>query len=343
MNIQIYMLTGQNNQEKDVLRAYYRGILHHFAKMFLQDEIINDINIESKVKEIKKNGVDINLNYGDKVGDNVDVGIIFGSAKPRENLHHKVRNEVIEKCKNYIVIETPLLDRSIVKMSNHDYYRIGLNGFLYKEGEFNNENCPPDRLNSFGDLYSNWRGWKNNQNGAILILLQLPGDASLRNSDHGEWLIQSVEQIREITDRKIILRFHPAMSEKGHEQFFSNIGKIVFKNYPNIHWSDGIESTLQEDLSQAKVCLTYSSGSAIDSIVYGIPTITIDEGNFAYPICSKTIDAIEDPVLADKQTVIQWLANLAYCQWNRKEMANGKAFNHLYSLLKDTLQETTKE
>ena len=342
MNIQIYMLTGQNNQEKDILRAYYRGILSHFAKLFLKDEI-SDINIESKVKEIKKHGVEVNLNYGDKVREGTDVGVIFGSAKPRDNLHHKVRNEVIEKCKKYIIIETPLLERTIVKMSNHDYYRIGLNGFLHKDGEFNNENCPDDRLKSYGALYTDWKGWKQNSNGAILVLLQLPGDASLRNSNHGEWLIESVDRIRELTDRKIILRFHPAMSEKGHEQFLSDIGKIVFKNYKDIEWSDGIEKTLQEDLSVAKVCLTYSSGSAIDSIIYGIPTITIDEGNFAYPICSKTIDSIENPVLADRSTVLQWMSNLAYCQWNRKEMANGKAFNHLYSLLKDMLEETTKE
>ena len=91
------------------------------------------------------------------------------------------------------------------------------------------------------------------------------------------------------------------------------------------------------------MCLTYSSGSAIDSIIYGIPTITIDEGNFAYPICSKTIDSIEDPILADKGTVMQWMSNLAYCQWNRKEMANGKAFNHLFKVLKETLEETAEE
>lgn len=332
MNIQIYMLTGQNNQEKDVLRAYYRGILSFFAKQFLEDEI-SDINIESKVKEIKKHGVDISLNYGEKVSEDVDVGVIFGSAKPRDNLHHRVRNDVINKCKNYIVIETPLLGRTIVKMSNHDYYRMGLNGFLHNDGEFNNEKSPPDRLRLHGDLYADWKGWKQNANGAILILLQLPGDASLRNSNHGEWLIESVDRIRELTDRKIILRFHPAMSERGHESFFSDIGKLVFKNYKDIEWSDGTERTLQEDLSVAKVCLTYSSGSAIDSVVYGIPTITIDEGNFAYPICSKSIESIEDPVLADRNTVLQWLSNIAYCQWNRKEMANGKAFNHIYSCI----------
>ena len=331
MKIKVFMLTGQNNGEKDVLRAYYRGLVNFFGGMFCQETEINDVNETKIVKEIKKNGVELTLDYGETPGEDCDVGIIFGSAKPRDNLHHRVRCAVIENAKNYIIIETPLLARSIVKQSNHEMYRIGLNGFLNEQGEFNNDNCNADRIDKFGDLYKNWNGWKRNTNGNILILLQLPGDASLRESNHGEWLLDTIEELRKITKREIRIRFHPAMSERGHENFFGDVGKIVFKNYPNIVWSDGISRTLQDDLKEAKTCVTYSSGSAIDSIVYGIPTIAIDQGNFAYPISSKTLDVVEEPILADEKTVAQWLQNLSYCQWDRAEMAQGRAWTHLWS------------
>jgi len=336
MKIKIFMLTGQNNGEKDVLRAYYRGLVQFFGGMFCQGVEINDVNETKTVKEIRKNGVDLSLDYSEDPGEDCDLGIIFGSAKPRDNLHHRVRTAVIEKAKNYMVIETPLLARSIVKQSNHEYYRIGLNGFLNGEGEFNNENSNDQRMFYFGDLY-NWNGWKQNSNGNILILLQLPGDASLRESNHGEWLLDTVEQIRKITNRQIRIRFHPAMSEKGHENFFGDVGKIVFKNYADIVWSDGIARTLQQDLKEAKTCVTYSSGSAIDSIVYGIPTIAVDEGNFAYPISSKTIDVVESPALADTETVKQWLCNLSYCQWSRVEMSNGRAWTHIWPKIVELL------
>ena len=330
------MLTGQNNGEKDVLRAYHRGLVQFFGGMFCQGVEINDVNETKTVKEIKKNGVDLSLDYGEDPGEDCDLGIIFGSAKPRDNLHHRVRTAVVEKAKNYMVIETPLLARSIVKQSNHEYYRIGLNGFLNGQGEFNNENCNDERIKNYGELYQ-WTGWKQNANGNILILLQLPGDASLRESNHGEWLLDTIEELRKITQREIRIRFHPAMSEKGHENFFGDVGKIVFKNYPKIVWSDGIGRTLQDDLKEAKTCVTYSSGSAIDSIVYGIPTIAIDEGNFAYPISSKTLDAVEEPILADAETVNQWLQNLSYCQWNRIEMSNGRAWTHIWPKIVELL------
>jgi hypothetical protein len=336
MKIKIFMLTGQNNGEKDVLRAYYRGLVQFFGGMFCQGIEINDVNETKTVKEIRKNGVDLSLDYGEDPGEDCDLGIIFGSAKPRDNLHHRVRNSVIEKAKNYMIIETPLLARSIVKQSNHEYYRIGLNGFLNGQGEFNNENCNDERIKNYGELYQ-WTGWKQNANGNILILLQLPGDASLRESNHGEWLLDTIEELRKITQREIRIRFHPAMSEKGHENFFGDVGKIVFKNYPKIVWSDGIGRTLQDDLKEAKTCVTYSSGSAIDSIVYGIPTIAIDEGNFAYPISSKTLDAVEEPILADAETVNQWLQNLSYCQWNRIEMSNGRAWTHIWPKIVELL------
>lgn len=341
MKIKIFMLTGQNNGEKDVLRAYYRGMVSFFGTMFTKGTEVNDVNETKTVKEIRKNGVDLSLDYSEDPGEDCDLGIIFGSAKPRENLHHRVRTAVIERAKNHIIIETPILARSIVKQSNHEYYRIGLNGFLNGQGEFNNENKDAERIGAYGDLYK-WQGWKQKSDGNILILCQLPGDASLRESNHGEWLLDTVEELRAITKRQIRIRFHPAMSEKGHENFFGDIGKIVFKNFENIVWSDGISRTLQDDFREAKVCVTYSSGSAIDSVVYGLPTIAIDEGNFAYPISSKSLDAVENPTLADEETVRQWLQDLSYCQWNRVEMSNGRAWNHIWPKIVEKLGKPQK-
>lgn len=330
MKIKIYMLTGQNNGEKDVLRAFYRGLVKHFSQTVKVKEELTEFNMQKYIKEIRKTGVEISLDYGENADETTDVGVIFGSAKPRENLHHRVRNSVIEKCQNHIILETPLLARSIVKQSNHDMYRIGLNGFLNAQGDFHNYNKDSSRLGRYGDLYNNWSGWKENKDGNILILTQLPGDASLRGSDHGEWLLDTIEEIRQKTKRQIRIRFHPAMSEKGHENFFGDIGKIVFKNYPNIVWSDGIARTLEQDLKEAKTCITYSSGSAIDAIAYGVPTIAIDEGNFAYPVCSKQLEAVEKPALADKETIQQWFNDLSYAQWDRAEMANGHYWVHIW-------------
>ena len=336
MKIEVFMLSGQNNGEKDILRAYHAGILN-----YLFETLLNEIPAESQVVKFTKrlkdeHDVKVALNYNDSCGDDIDLAVIFGSAKDRENLHHIVRTNVINNARNYIIIETPLLNRTVVKASNHFYYRIGLNGFLNDSGEFNNLDAYSNRLNLFNIKPI---PFKNPSTGSILVLLQLPGDASLRESNHGEWLLETIEHIREKTDRELIIRFHPGMSEKGHENFFKDIGKVVFKNYKNIVWSDGKSNTLQEDFGKAGVCITYSSGSAIDSVIAGVPTITIDAGNFAYPISSKTLDDIDSPYIPTDSEREQWLSNLSYCQWNRSEMTSGDAFKHIFPKFKECIDE----
>ena len=336
MKIEVFMLSGQNNGEKDILRAYHTGILNHLFETYL-NEFPKESQVVSFTKRLKDNhDIKVNLNYNDTCGDDIDLAVIFGSAKDRENLHHDVRNSVIQNARNYIVIETPLLNRTVVKASNHSYYRIGLNGFLNDDAEFNNDNAEPNRLNTFS---INPKEFKNPNAGNILILLQLPGDASLRQSNHGEWLLETIEEIRNQTDRDIKIRFHPAMSEKGHENFFKDIGTIVFKNYQNLTWSDGKASTLMQDLQNAGVCVTYSSGSAIDSIIEGVPTITVDAGNFAYPISSKFIQDLPNPYIPTQEERLKWLTKLAYCQWSRAEMSGGDAFRHIFPKFLEAINE----
>ena len=327
MKIEVFMLSGQNNGEKDILRAYYSGILNHLFETQL-NELPTEAQVVKFTKRLKdEHDIKVSLNYSESCGEDIDLAVIFGSAKDRENLHHTVRTSVINNARNYIVIETPLLNRTVVKASNHNFYRIGLNGFLNDSGEFNNADSPNNRQSL---LNIETKPFKDHSTGSILILLQLPGDASLRESNHGEWLLETIESIREKTDREIIIRFHPGMSEKGHENFFKDIGKIVFMNYKNIVWSDGKSSSLAQDFEKTGVCVTYSSGSAIDSVIAGVPTITIDAGNFAYPISSKTLDDLDSPYIPTDQERHQWINNLSYCQWSRKEMSGGDAFRHIF-------------
>ena len=61
MKIKIYMLTGQNNGEKDVLRAFYRGLVKHFSQTVKVKEELTEFNMQKYIKEIRKTGVEISL------------------------------------------------------------------------------------------------------------------------------------------------------------------------------------------------------------------------------------------------------------------------------------------
>lgn len=332
MRINVFMLSAENDNLKSILRKMHRGITAFYAKELLNTKL-TDENLVYTQRLLKKKDIWITNMYSEQFKE-CDVAIQFGSAKARDALHHVIKTDIKENAKNIFYIETPLLGRIINNKHQYDFYRLGVNGFLYGEGQFNNENSPPDRWNMLKKLYNykDFTGWKDHTSGPILLLAQLPGDASLRTQDMSEWITETVHKIRSITDREIVIRLHPAMSAKGRASLIGDLWEMILSNIPNIRFSNANVS-LNADLKSAGICVSYTSGSSIDAILQGVPCIACDEGNFAWPISSKDVDDINNPYLADVETVQQWLYDLSYCQWSQDEIKDGTAWAHYNNLL----------
>ena len=336
MKILVSIVSGSNNTERDVLRAFYDGIVKYYFSKYTTNSF----------KILKKNhDIDIRLSYDPEI-EKCDVAVQFGTVKDRNTEHHVTKLSIRKNAKTVVFVETPLLGRVINKANNYSFYRVGVNGFLNNSGSFfNEETLNLDRLDLLKTQLDipNFPGWKNNKLGNILILLQLSGDASLRGQKMSEWLIDTVRKIRAITDRTISIRFHPAMSDKGRAELFSEVGPLLFENYKHILWQDGISRSLTQDLIEAGICVSYSSGSSIDAILHGVPCITTDEGNLAYPISSHRIDELENPRLASKSEINNWLIELANSQWNETEMLTGKVWSHIIPLINESLNDHSND
>lgn len=332
MKILVSLLSGSNNTERNILRSFYDGIENYY---------FNNCNVRS-TKELSSNhNIDLGLSYSPEI-ESCDIAVQFGTMKERGADHHATRQSIRKNAKTIIFIETPILGRTIVKHSNHLYYRVGVNGFLNNDGLFYNENSlDKNRINLLKSKIEipDFPGWKNHKEGNILILLQLPGDASLRGQKLSEWFIDTVKFIRSLTERNISVRFHPAMSDKGRAEFFSEIYTLIFENYKNIFWQNGISKTLEQELSESGICVSYSSGSCVDAILKGVPCITADEGSFAYSLSSHRLDRINSPKLASREEIKNWLDCLANSQWNEQEMIEGKVWNHILPLVEQSLNE----
>ena len=329
MRINIFMLSAENDTLKGILRDMHRGILAHYASAKLSTTL-TDSNFIQTQRLLKKEDLWIENIYAEKYKQ-CDVAVQFGSAKARDALHHVVKTDIKENAKNILYIETPLLGRVINNKHQYTHYRLGINGFLYGEGNFNSDNSPSDRWETLKAMYGykDFNGWKDHKKGPILLLSQLPGDASLRTQDMAEWVRETVFRIRTVTDREIVIRLHPAMSERGRNAFMGDLTDLFLENKSNIRFS---RTTLQKDLEEAGICISYTSGSSIDAVLAGVPCIAADEGNFTWPISSHSWEDIENPYLADKETVQQWLYDLSYCQWSVEEINSGKAWAHLSKL-----------
>ena len=325
MKILVSLMSGSNNIERQVLRSFYKGLATYYYQQY-------SVKTEQELKNIA--GIELVLSYEQEIIA-CDIGIQFGTAKDRVSDHHQTKMNLQKQAKRVIYIETPLLGRVIDNKNNYSYYRIGIDGYLNDQGTFYLDNqLDPDRIDQLykSNLVKKFPGWKDHTQGTILVLCQLPGDSSLRGQKMSEWLIDTIQTIRSHSDRPIVIRLHPAMSPKGRGEFVAEINDLLFKNYSNLIWSNG-SKPLNDELAAAGICVTYTSGGAIDAVLDGVPVVAMDRGNFAWPISSHSINELDCPLCVSDEEVDTWAMKLANCQWNCEEMHSGKVWSHLQQII----------
>jgi hypothetical protein len=323
MLIKTFLETAGTFEEREMLSRFHNGILKTQES---QSNIENYLNNQGAY-------LDINQGY-----TNCDVAVMLGSWKNRDKNHHQVRASVAGNAGCFVIVETPLLGR-IVEFTKNKHFRIGVNGFLNNSGLFYQHNCPSDRLDQLG---INWNGWNYDKNGHIVLMLQLPGDASLRGINIYEWTEYCIKKLRSFSNRKIVIRTHPAHNIKETDEFYRFIiENLILTKNSNIEISLAKEKSLEDDLEGAYCTVTYSSGAGIDSILRGIPTLAMDPGSFAWDVSSRYPNEIESLKLVEECEIKQWLSNLAYSQWSVEEMEDGTPWRHLFPII-NTIVENSR-
>lgn len=324
MKIKVFMQTGSNAIERNILMHAGTGLQQYLDAKF-GVPTINTV----RLGRWQGSFPNVEYEYGDSYVP-CDLAVMFGSWKPREKGHHVVRNSVALNATNFVCIETALLGRKTNQENTH--YRIGLNGFLCRDAHW--PVYKKDQgLNRLSELSIKWNGWNNKPDGHVLVALQLPGDASLRGIDISQWAFEAIQSIRSQTDRPIVVRSHPLVSDRGFTSYASLVSSVVCSNISNVTFSDGAKQSWANDLANAYCTVTYTSGLAIDSVIAGVPTIACDPGNFAFDISSNFPYEVESLKLAENETVDTWLGQLAMCQWTVKEMADKTMWSRYIEIL----------
>ncbi|MFA5490733.1 MAG: hypothetical protein WC284_16255 [Candidimonas sp.] len=252
---------------------------------------------------IKCIGDDVKIVDGDY--EDCDIAVILYS--PRDDLSYPetIRREIYLKHrpKDIIIIETP-----IYRGLRQIYWRVGYN-HVSRKADFRNKNCPSDRWKSWKVKLKNWKRGKY-----IIVCGQLPGDYSLDGIDIDEWCENTIREIKLRTNRPIIFRPHPRYYEKR--------SKICF----DLQSASISKISLEEDLNRAYCFVTYSSGSAVDAVINGTPSISLSESNMAWDVSFHSLDDLDKMTYKDRT---QWAYNLAYTQWTTDEIRKGLAWKHL--------------
>ena len=221
-----------------------------------------------------------------------DVAVVFGVRKKAVPFSHH-RGEIIDrhKKKNKPVI---VIDSGYVK--RNDYFMVGLNG-LNGRADFKNGSRPSDRWEALEIELKPYR--KDGDH--ILVCGQIPWDASVQDFDHAQWCLDVMEDLRARTKRPIRFRPHP-----------------IIATYPL--------PPLERDMQDAFAVVTFSSNSAVDAVIEGVPVFALDRGSMAWHVANTSLQWIDMPRKAPREA---WACNLAYAQWNLEEMREGKPWRHL--------------
>lgn len=163
---------------------------------------------------------------------------------------------------------------------------------------------------NFGNMVKPWRSGGN----YVLLIGQVPGDAALHGLHMEPWA-QSVTDTLTERGHRVVWRPHPKVVAKGLSDFCPAGAEKSSRN-------------LDDDLANARMVVVWSSTTAVEAVLAGVPTIAMDEGSIAWPVTGH--DLVSGAPTPDRT---EWLHALAWKQWNIGEVRSGLAWDHIAPLL----------
>lgn len=229
-------------------------------------------------------GIGCRLAYAeDEPSELVDLPIVWGVLRDSDRIVMQARRQALP----FFYIDHAYFDRGHGKS-----YRITRNS--YEAGPI--RQCSDDRFAGLGVSMRPWR-----KHGRDIIVCP-PTDYFMQAHGCPDWLEKTLETLRRVTDRPIVIRTKPAPGEAA--------------------------VPLPEALETAHALVTHSSNVAIEAACLGTP-VFVSPSSAAAPIGRFNVERIETPFYPDRRP---WLAHLAYNQFSFDEIASGEAWRLLLEL-----------
>lgn len=209
-----------------------------------------------------------------------------------------------ERGGKWIVLENGYIDTPTPQ------YAVGLNGFN-GWGNHRNENSPLDRWEALNIPIKPWR-----EVGEHLVVF-----AQMGGHDHGltmppYWPDDIMQRLTSVTKRRILYRPKPSRP------------RYLVKSYANVTMPTFVGTPLTYYLDKAWLSVVYSSKTAVDSLIHGIPVVYDGPMSILHTLISRGLGDIEDPHMPER---LPFLCDLAYAQWSSKELETGEPFRRLLS------------
>jgi hypothetical protein len=212
-------------------------------------------------------------------------------------------------------------------------FGVGINNRLRHYGPFEDASRWNER---FADRMKPWRRQLPPAEQNALIMGQCPGDMALKGYEpFFHWVLATFRTLKD-AGRAPIFRAHPVMSASGliarRDRMRKEWKTCVHRDEEHI-WApwftaldegltvmkDGIP--LADALDRARSVVTFNSNTGVDAVLYGVPTVAMDEGAMAWDVTGR------DPCDIVRPDRTAWAHALAWMQWTPEELKSGEAWD----------------
>jgi hypothetical protein len=240
--------------------------------------------------------------YHDITADVAVIWSMLWSGRMRPN--HEVYTAFRRQGRPVIVAEVGMIKRG-------QTWKIGVNGTCI--GSYNFDNLIPNRAAMLGLVLKPWRSGTN-----IVIAMQRHDSEQWHDQPPvNQWLESTVAEIRNHTDRSIVIRPHPRSG--------CHIPPGCLIDRPHFNAGSYDDFDFESVLDTAHCVLNWNSGPGPQAVIQGVPAF-VGPSSLASPIANWDLSQIEKPSHPDRT---QWLEQLAHTEWTVEEIKTGVPFQRL--------------
>jgi hypothetical protein len=250
----------------------------------------------------------------------LDAGFILGYTL--ENNFRKHIIQVLEQsnCPRIFV------DSNILNYANpiNEWHRYSLNSVYPSTGEYFFGDIDKTKWDNFSQFHDvELKPWRR-AGDHVLILCQRSNGWNLFGQDQLTWIKQTVTEIRQNSDREIIVRLHPG--DKSSLVLRNNI-QYLYEHHVRV----SVNENIKQDLENCWCTVGYNSTPNVVSIIEGIPNIITDpKTSWANGVAGTKINSIEHPIMPDRE---EWIHRIANIHWSNDEVKSGKLWSQIKSYI----------
>jgi hypothetical protein len=266
--------------------------------------------------------ISTNLRY-----EPADVAVMLGwvHENGKQAPHLQFRQHIIDQQQQHggrnVIADSNLFLYHNTK-NPHYYLRYSYDGIFPNTGEYCDANPDPGRWQNIrqemGIHVRDWRGTGNH----ILLCLQRNGGWSMGNISVVDWATQTIAQLRQHTDRPIVIRSHPGDKRAGEymKQFSVNsqLKNVIVGNSGD---------PLVRHLKHCWAAVAHNSSPTVGAAIEGVPVFVTDPARSqCRDIANTDLSQIENPVMPDRTA---WLERISQFHWSHADLTSGRCWAHM--------------